>query len=126
MLATTPRKNICFGSVNCDALVPRKINNLQPSWQKCFRNMGDVPSSTLVSRRAGRGARKGGEDKVSTSRWDETWHRLREWTDGPTRAERLAAQVLIREGFKSIDPSHPLGDRTAAETRSAGRMVSRG
>lgn len=46
---------------------------------------------------------------MSTSRWDETWHRLREWTDGPTRAERLAAQVLIREGFKSIDPSHPLG-----------------
>lgn len=42
-------------------------------------------------------------------RWDETWHRLREWTNGAARAERLAAQVLHADGFTSIDPSHPLG-----------------
>jgi hypothetical protein len=48
---------------------------------------------------------------VSTTRWDETWHRLREWTNGQTPSERLAAQVLMKEGFASLDPSHPLGGR---------------
>jgi hypothetical protein len=43
------------------------------------------------------------------NRWDETWHRLREWTNGQARAERLAAQILLAEGFSSVDPSHPLG-----------------
>jgi hypothetical protein len=42
-------------------------------------------------------------------RWDETWHRLREWTNGQAPAERLAAQILLAEGFSGIDPSHPLG-----------------
>ncbi|HEX6981301.1 MAG TPA: hypothetical protein VF181_00935 [Balneolaceae bacterium] len=40
---------------------------------------------------------------------DETWHRLKEWTKGSKVAERLAAQVLRYEGFKFLDPSHPLG-----------------
>jgi hypothetical protein len=44
-----------------------------------------------------------------TPRWDETWHRLREWTNGQGPSERLAAQILISEGFASLDPSHPLG-----------------
>lgn len=44
-------------------------------------------------------------------RWDETWHRLREWTSGQGPSERLAAQVLSAEGFASVDPSHPLGGR---------------
>jgi len=48
---------------------------------------------------------------LSNTRWDETWHRLREWTNGQTPSERLAAQVLLHEGFTSIDPSHPLGGR---------------
>jgi hypothetical protein len=46
-----------------------------------------------------------------TNRWDETWHRLREWTNGQGPSERLAAQLLIQEGFDGIDPSHPLGGR---------------
>ena len=46
-----------------------------------------------------------------TGRWDETWQRLREWTNGQAPSERLAAQVLIDEGFGGIDPSHPLGGK---------------
>jgi hypothetical protein len=41
-------------------------------------------------------------------RVDETWHRLREWTTGQA-SEHLAAHILAREGFESLDPSHPLG-----------------
>jgi hypothetical protein len=48
---------------------------------------------------------------LSSTRPDETWHRLREWTSGQTPSERLAAQLLIHEGFTSLDPSHPLGGR---------------
>lgn len=44
-------------------------------------------------------------------RWDETWHRLREWTNGQAPSERLAAQILLHEGYKSLDPSHPLGGK---------------
>jgi len=33
-----------------------------------------------------------------TIRWDETWHRLLEWTNGQAQSERLAAQILISEG----------------------------
>jgi len=43
------------------------------------------------------------------TRWDETWHRLREWTSGQGPSERLAAQILLSEGYTSLDPSHPLG-----------------
>jgi len=46
---------------------------------------------------------------VARNRYDETWHRLLEWTKGQTPSERLAAQILIYEGFGSLDPSHPLG-----------------
>ncbi|HRI68302.1 MAG TPA: hypothetical protein PK156_28930 [Polyangium sp.] len=42
-------------------------------------------------------------------RWDETWHRLREWTNGQAPSERLAAQILLGEGYSKLDPSHPLG-----------------
>lgn len=42
-------------------------------------------------------------------RWDETWHRLLDWTNGQGPAERLAAQILLAEGFRDVDPSHPLG-----------------
>src|SRR5262245_5560410 len=44
-----------------------------------------------------------------TDRWDETWHRLREWTNGQGPSERLAAQILLSEGYRNLDPSHPLG-----------------
>jgi len=44
-----------------------------------------------------------------TLRPDETWHRLLNWTYGQTPSERLAAQVLYPEGFRDVDPSHPLG-----------------
>lgn len=43
------------------------------------------------------------------TRFDETWHRLREWTAGQTPSERLAAQVLDFLGYEAIDPAHPLG-----------------
>lgn len=42
-------------------------------------------------------------------RWDETWHRLLEWTNGSAPSERLAAQILLSEGYSNLDPSHPLG-----------------
>ncbi|QVI24120.1 hypothetical protein KHQ06_15885 [Nocardia tengchongensis] len=45
------------------------------------------------------------------TRWDETWHRLLEWTHGHSQAERLAIQLLYHEGFQNIDPSHPLGGK---------------
>lgn len=45
------------------------------------------------------------------SRFDETWHRLREWTNGQAPSERMAAQILSEEGYEGIDPSHPLGGR---------------
>jgi hypothetical protein len=48
---------------------------------------------------------------MNGKRWDETWHRLREWTNGQTQSERLAAQVLLGEGFTNLDPSHPLGGK---------------
>lgn len=46
-----------------------------------------------------------------TNRWDETWHRLREWTNGQAPSERLSAQILTEEGFRGIDPCHPLGGK---------------
>jgi hypothetical protein len=46
-----------------------------------------------------------------TSRWDETWHRLRDWTNGQAPSERLAAQILLSEDFTGLDPSHPLGGK---------------
>lgn len=46
---------------------------------------------------------------MATNRWDETWHRLLEWTNGQAPSERLAAQILLHEGFAAVDPSHPLG-----------------
>ena len=41
--------------------------------------------------------------------WDETWRRLREWTNGQAPSERLAAQLLLFDGYLGVDPSHPLG-----------------
>ncbi|MFM0065009.1 glycine-rich domain-containing protein [Paraburkholderia aspalathi] len=49
------------------------------------------------------------------NRKDETWHRLREWTDGSAPSERLAAQILHHEGFEAIDPSHPLGGKDGGQ-----------
>lgn len=40
---------------------------------------------------------------------DETQKRLLDWTYGQPPSERLAALVLDEEGYKDIDPSHPLG-----------------
>jgi len=48
---------------------------------------------------------------MTTDRWDETWHRLRQWTNGQAQSERLAAQILLSEGYHNVDPSHPLGGR---------------
>jgi hypothetical protein len=50
-----------------------------------------------------------------SDRWDETWHRLREWTDGQGPSERLGAQILSADGFTSVDPSHPLGGRDGSK-----------
>jgi hypothetical protein len=41
---------------------------------------------------------------------DETWNRILNWTKGQ-KSERLAAHILSSEGYKSIDPSHPLGGK---------------
>jgi hypothetical protein len=48
---------------------------------------------------------------MKQNRDDETWHRLRDWTKGQAPSERLAAQILIYEGFSNFDPSHPLGGK---------------
>lgn len=42
---------------------------------------------------------------------DETWNRLLTWTKGQKPSERLAVHILRAEGFKSVDPSHPLGGK---------------
>ncbi|MCK9554956.1 hypothetical protein M0R36_03960 [bacterium] len=42
---------------------------------------------------------------------DETWARLKEWTRGQKASERLSGHILRADGFRSIDPSHPLGGR---------------
>lgn len=42
---------------------------------------------------------------------DETWSRLLTWTKGQKASERLSAHILRVDGFKSVDPSHPLGGK---------------
>jgi hypothetical protein len=58
---------------------------------------------------------QGWDDAVATlgdeARIDETWHRLLEWTYDQPPSERLAALILNEEGYKDIDPSHPLGGK---------------
>lgn len=44
---------------------------------------------------------------MKAARWDETWHRLREWTAGQGPSERMAALLLAGEGYTALDPSHP-------------------
>ena len=46
---------------------------------------------------------------VPPLRPDETYHRLLFWTYGQTLSERLAGHLLAAEGYRSLDPSHPLG-----------------
>lgn len=58
-----------------------------------------------VSEQDTRAARHGNQ----RTRWDETWHRLRDWTNGQGPSERLAAQILLSDGYQNLDPSHPLG-----------------
>lgn len=41
----------------------------------------------------------------------ETFYRLLEWDKGQATSERLAALILEQEGFRDIDPSHPLGGK---------------
>lgn len=41
----------------------------------------------------------------------ETWSRLLNWDKGQTPAERLAAIILANEGYRNVDPSHPLGGK---------------
>lgn len=43
------------------------------------------------------------------NRYDETWHRLRDWTGGATKSEMLAWQVIDAAGYSKIDPAHPHG-----------------
>lgn len=54
--------------------------------------------------------------------------RLLDWDSGSAAAERLAAQLLVAEGFKSVDPSHPLGGpdglKDAICTRDGKRWVA--
>jgi hypothetical protein len=42
-------------------------------------------------------------------RFDETWHRLRDWTGGQAEEEMLSWQVIAAAGYIKIDPSHPHG-----------------
>lgn len=64
---------------------------------------------------------------MTRNRYDETWHRLIDWTKGQAPSERLAAQILIHENFSGLDPSHPLGGpdggRDALATRDGVRFA---
>jgi hypothetical protein len=55
------------------------------------------------------------------TRWDETWHRLRDWTQGQGPSERLAQQILLSEGFTALDPTHPLGGKDGGADAIASR-----
>jgi hypothetical protein len=46
---------------------------------------------------------------VRRNRFDETWHRLRDWNGGQTKSEMLAWQVVAAAGYTRIDPAHPHG-----------------
>ncbi|GFG64574.1 hypothetical protein MKUB_20640 [Mycobacterium kubicae] len=46
---------------------------------------------------------------VPRNRFDETWHRLRDWTGGQSKSEMLAWQVIGAEGYTRIDPAHTHG-----------------
>ena len=56
---------------------------------------------------------------------DETWHRLLNWTYGQAPSERLSGQILHAEGFRDIDPSHPLGGRDGGKDALAVRDGTR-
>jgi hypothetical protein len=43
------------------------------------------------------------------SQGEEVASRLRDWTSGQTAAERLSAQILLLDGYRSVNPAHPLG-----------------
>ncbi len=60
-----------------------------------------------------------------TSRWDETWHRLRDWTNGQAPSERLAAQILLSDGYTGLDPSHPLGGQDGTKDAIAEKAGKR-
>jgi hypothetical protein len=55
------------------------------------------------------------------------WHRLHVWTNGQGPSERLAAQILLAEGYRDLDPSHPLagpdGGRDAVATKDGKKWV---
>lgn len=55
----------------------------------------------------------------SVVRYDETWHRLLEWTGTQAASERLAYQVLAHAGYSDIDPSHPLGGKDGGKDATA-------
>jgi hypothetical protein len=44
-------------------------------------------------------------------RWDETRHRLQDWTNGQAQSEGLAARILQFDGYENIDPIHPHGGK---------------
>jgi hypothetical protein len=62
---------------------------------------------------------------MARNRFDETWHRLLEWTKGQAPSERLAAQILIHEGFSDLDPSYPLGGKDGGKDAIANKEGAR-
>ena len=59
-------------------------------------------------------------------RQDETWHRLREWTYRQTPSERLAAHVLLAEGYTGLDPVIRWAAETVVLTRWRGETEAMG
>ena len=51
------------------------------------------------------------QDSSRRGEGNETWFRLLQWAKGQPASERLAALILDSEGYRSIDPSHPLGGK---------------
>ena len=57
------------------------------------------------------------------TRFDETWHQLLDWTQGPAPSQRLAALLLNEEGYDVIDPSHPLGGKDKGADATCSKRI---
>ena len=57
------------------------------------------------------------------TRFDETWHQLLDWTQGPAPSQRLEALLLNEEGYDVIDPSHPLGGKDKGADATCSKRI---
>jgi hypothetical protein len=97
-----------------DIVELRSVDDIQGLLARCeqLRRQDEARAAAereARARQSAEAARRAAMAPSARERSDETWHRLRDWTQGQTRSEHLAAQILLRQGFTGIDPSHPRG-----------------